>query len=367
MGVETQSAVKLIKIDAVPTNGDSEGNLLHRAAVETAMRVLERLGRPGATPVIDADVHITDLDSLDDARRRRYRTTPDYYHGRPISAEDAMREMDMAGVDMALVWQNPTTTAYGPDPGGNTRSLAAANRYIRDSAARFPDRFIPAGWVDPRACGLENTLALAETLVREWGFLIVKLNPAQNCYSIDSPQALAVVDRIVALGAIPAFHFGADTAYTPLEGLRRVADRHRDWPLIAVHMGGGGASSSDAEPLYAAARRLGLERPNIRFVLSTRRDTHIESDLIAYQLAGEPFCRNLFCASDAPYGRMTWNFGGFRAMFRSLQDAECHTDARVRPGLFTAETVDNYLGGNFARLVADGYRRLLEPVESCSI
>jgi len=359
---------KLIKIEAVPTNGDSDGNrLMHPAAAETAMRVLERLERHDAGLVIDADVHITDLDSLDEARRRRYHETPDYYHGRPISAEDAIREMDMAGVDMALVWQNPTATAYGSDPGGNARALAAANRYIKDSAARFPDRFIPAGWVDPRACGLENTLALAETLVREWGFPIVKLNPAQNCYAIDSPQALAVMDRIVALGAIPAFHFGGDTAYTPVEGLRRVAERHREWPLVAVHMGGGGAGYLEAEPLYAAARRLGMECPNIRYVLSAKRDSHIESDLIAYQLAGDPFCRNLFCGSDAPYGRMTWNFGGFRAMFRSLQDAERHADARVRPGLFTPEAIGNYLGGNFARLVAVGYRRMLAPVESCSV
>jgi hypothetical protein len=58
---------------------------------------------------------------------------------------------------------------------------------------------------------------------------------------------------------------------------------------------------------------------------------------------------------------MTWNFGGFRAMFRSLLDGARHTDARVRanPGLFTPEAVRDYLGGNFARFAAEGYRRLL--------
>ena len=35
--------------------------------------------------------------------------------------------------------------------GPNVRALEAANRYVRDSAARFPDRLIPAGWVDPKA------------------------------------------------------------------------------------------------------------------------------------------------------------------------------------------------------------------------
>jgi hypothetical protein len=85
-------------------------------------------------------------------------------------------------------------------------------------------------------------------------------------------------------------------------------------------------------------------------------------------MAGEPFCHNLFCGSDAPYGRMTWNFGGFRAMFRSLIDNRNHTDTRVRehPGLFTPEVSRRYLGGNFARFVAQEYRRFLEYESACS-
>lgn len=312
--------------------------------------------------VIDADTHVTDLDSLEGACRQRYESIPDYYHGRPISAEDLIREMESAEVDMALIWQNPAATAYRDDPEHNTRALAAANGYVRDSALRYPDRFIPAGWVDPKACGLENSLLLVDTLVREFGFPIVKLNPAQNRYQMDSPQVFAVVDRIVSLGAVPAFHFGADSPFTPAAGLRRLAERHPAHPLIAVHMGGGGAGYEAAEPLYREARRLGLERPNIRYVFSAKRDTHMESDLIAYQLAGDPFHHNLFCASDAPYGRLAWNFGGFRALFRSLIDGAGHTDARVRacPGLFTPEAARNYLGGNFARFAAQSYRRLLD-------
>jgi predicted TIM-barrel fold metal-dependent hydrolase len=210
---------------------------------------------------------------------------------------------------------------------------------------------------------------MTEMLVGEFGFAIVKLNPAQNQYPIDSPESLAVVDHIVACGAIPAFHFGADTPYTPAAGLRRVAERHPGSPLIAVHMGGGGAGYLEAEGLYHAARQLGLECPNIRYVFSAKRDTHIESDLIAYQLAGKPFCRHLFCASDAPYGRMTWNFGGFRALFDSLLDGARHTDARVRaqPGLFTPEAVRNYLGGNVARTVAEAYRALLALPQPCRV
>jgi predicted TIM-barrel fold metal-dependent hydrolase len=337
--------------------------------IEAAERLQRRLETNAGQLVIDADAHITDVDNLHALPRHRYETTPHYYHGRPISAEDAIIEMDMAGVDMALVWQNPAATVYGGSLDTNTRALTQANRYVLDSARRYPHRFIPAGWVDAKACGLDNTLELVEKLVVDFGFLIVKLNPAQNGYLINGPLSLAVVDRIVELGAIPAFHFGADTPFTPAEGLRCVAERYPERPLIAVHMGGGGAGYLEAEELYRVARQLGLECPNIRYVFSAKRDTHIEADLIAYQLAGQPFCRHLFCGSDAPYGRMTWNFGGFRAMFHSLIDGAAHTDARVRarPGLFTPETAQNYMGGNFARFVAGEYRRLLAAQQPCSL
>jgi predicted TIM-barrel fold metal-dependent hydrolase len=354
----------------VSASDESNGHAVtSRTAIEAAERLQRHLETHAGQLVVDADTHITDVDSLHALPRHRYETTPDYYHGRPISAEDAILEMDMAGVDMALAWQNPATTVYGGSLDTNTRALTQANRYVLDSARRYPDRFIPAGWVDAKACGLDNTLELVEKLVVDFGFLIVKLNPAQNGYPINGPPSLAVVDRIVELGAVPAFHFGADSPFTPAEGLRCIAERYPERPLIAVHMGGGGAGYLEAEELYRVARVLGLEFPNIRYVFSAKRDTHIETDLIAYQLAGEPFCRHLFCGSDAPYGRMTWNFGGFRAMFQSLIAGAAHTDARVRarPGLFTQEAAQNYMGGNFARFVAGEYRRLLAAQQPCSL
>jgi predicted TIM-barrel fold metal-dependent hydrolase len=335
---------------------------MEREAVSGILRRIEFLAANAHRLVIDADTHIADAASLSGAARRRFESADDYYHGRPVSAEDLLDEMRMAAVDMALIWQDPSVTSYSGDVEQEFESLLTANRYVRDAAERYPDRLIPAGWVDPKACGVEGALRMAEILIREYGFAIVKLNPAQNRYPIDSETVVAVVDRIVELGGIPAFHFGADTAFTPAGGLERIAVRHPDFPVVAVHMGGGGAGYLEAESLYHESRSLGLRRPSIRFVLSTRRDTHTESDLIAYQAAGEPFCRNLCCGSDAPYGRMTWNFGGYRQMFQSLMEGSNHPDRRLRarPDLFTPEAVQGYMGGNIARLVIDGYRHLLE-------
>lgn len=311
--------------------------------------------------VIDADTHATDIEKYP------RRDTPHYYHGRPLSAEELVAEMDMAGVSMANAWQNPASTFYSDDLDKNAEVLLEANRYVFEAGQRYPHRFIPSGWADPKACGVDNACRIAEVCVKELGFALVKMNPAQNAYPIDSPAVLQVLDRIVELGAIPVFHYGADTPYTPASGLEEVALRHPGHPVVAVHMGGGGAGYLEAEELYHQSRELGLRLPNVHYIFSALRDAHIEEALISYQQTGEPFTNNLFCGSDAPYGRMTWNFGGFRMMFRSLVEARNYPDPRVRPGLFQEADVQRYMGGNFAKLVLDGYRRLLQIHQAVTV
>lgn len=329
-----------------------------QASVERRLAFLEQ--ERGAL-VIDGDAHPSNPDLYPPDVRARLAADPNYYHGRPVSGNELLREMDLAGVDMALCWQNPAVARYGDDPARNFEVLRSANAFIADLAERHPKRIIPAGWTDPKALGFEGAAEMVRICVGEWGFPIVKMNPAQNAYPIDSDVVLDLVDRIVGLSAVPAFHFGSDTPFTPAEGLDRVALRHPEHPVIAVHMGGGGGHYVEADPLYLAARDLGLERPNIFYVLSAKRDTHIESDLIAYALAGDPFRRNVAVASDVPYGRITWNFGGFRALFAALKDGSRHNDPRLRaqPSLFDEDTVQGFMGRNLADLVIAADRRLL--------
>ena len=316
------------------------------------------LSRRDSTPVIDGDCHITNLRSLEPAVAARLRKTSGYYHGRPISALQLVAELDMAGVDMALVWQNPAVTPRGANRARNAAALRAANGYVLDSARRFPDRLLPAGWVDPAGLGLAGALSLVDDLIRQCGFLVVKMNPAQNRFPIDSPELSSVVDRIVSFGAIPAFHFGGDTEFTPASGLRRLARAFSPHRIIAVHMGGGGSHYAHGEALYQQTRALGLEQPNLFFIQSAKRDCHIESDIIAYQLAGASYCQNIGIGSDAPYGRVSWNFGRYRAMLASLRDRR-HPDPRVRSAgrLFSRHAEQGYLDGNFSRLLAAGYAR----------
>lgn len=338
-----------------------DGLLLSKFAQARIEARLELLQRVRNDVVIDADAHPSDPALYPEFVVERMAGEPNYYQGRPVTGPELLSEMDRADVDMALCWQNPAVLLYGDDPADNFTKLLAANEAISDLAKRHPDRIIPGGWTDPKALGLDAAIELVRICVEEWGFPIVKLNPAQNAYRIDSDLVLAVVDAIVGYGAAPAFHFGSDTEYTPVEGLEQVALRHPDRAVIGVHMGGGGGHFVTADPIYLAARELGLRMPNIFYVLSAKRDTHMESDLIAYAAAGDPYRRNIAVASDVPYGRITWNFGGFRAMFADLKRGAGHHDARLRsePTLFDDSSIQGFMGRNLADLVISIDQRLL--------
>lgn len=314
---------------------------------------------------IDGDTHPTNLTRLEGEVLERYNASLNYYHGRPISHEQLLSEMDAGGVNMSLTWQNPAAISYTDDDQINFQKLLHANRDIFCNAEYYKHKFIPAGWTDPKALGLDGALKLVDICVQEFGFPIIKMNPAQNSFQIDSEVVVVIIDHIIALGATPALHFGGDTTFTPASGLKYLAGLHPNHPIIAVHMGGGGSHYVDGEQLYLETRELGLECPNLFFILSAKRDCHMESDLIQYTLAGEPFIKNLACGSDAPYGKVAWNFGGFDRMFKSFSNGKAHADLRLQqnPNLFTEEVIQGYMGRNLAELVITSCKRIIETTQ----
>lgn len=304
-------------------------------------------------PVIDADVHLTHPGAWPPALRARAESSPDYFHGRPLGPDELRAEMDLAGIDLALVWQNPSATAYGADPSANAVALHAANTAVAAAAVAHPDRFLAAGWTDPRALGVDGAIRLVRACTGELAMPIIKMNPAQNAYPMDHPDVLRVMDAIVAEGAVSAFHYGADSPHTPVAALGRVARHVAPHPVIAVHGGGGGASYLEQEALAAKSRRLFLRQDNLFVVHSAKRDTHMAADVLAFAAAGPAAWARLALGSDAPYGRMAWNFAGGRALLDQLADPR-HPEQSRRPApapLSAAHTRD-YLGGNAARFLA---------------
>lgn len=312
--------------------------------------------------VIDGDVHPTDRAALPDRIAARLGADPNYFHGRPLLSDELTRRMDIAGIDMALCWQNPAMLDPGGDQDENHARLLGANQRIAALADHLPLRVIPAGWTDPKALGVGHAVALAQRCVTEFAMPVVKMNPAQNAYPIDDPMVLEVVDAIVELGAVPAFHFGADTPFTPTEGLVTVAKRHPQHPIIAVHMGGGGGHFVESEATYLSIREAGLAHPNLFFPISAKRDAHLASDLITYAAAGAPFAHNIAMATDTPYCDMSWTMGAWRALLAALASGGDYPDPRLAadPGLFDEAMVARIMGGNLADLIATAYGRILE-------
>lgn len=300
--------------------------------------------------VIDGDTHPSSQQYIDEVIGWDNYKNSSYYQGRPVAVSDLLDEMSAAKVDKCLIWQNPALTKYTDDQDYNFEILLKANRDIFTIGKEYQDKFLPAGWTDPKALGLEKARKLTEILVKEFGFPVVKMNPAQNSYPIDSPEVFALVEQIVALGAVPAFHFGGDTEFTPPVGLAKVASSFSHSKIIGVHMGGGGSHFVHGDETYRGAREVGLQHNNIFYVLSAIRDTHIYSNVQAYLRKGDPWAQNLNIGSDAPYGRLSWNFNGFQGMLDEINQKISITED-IRKKL---------MGNNLLALYTKALQKVLE-------
>jgi len=315
-------------------------------------------------PVLDADVHLSGSLPKRPALEARAAATPDYFHGRPMDAAELIAEMDLAAIDLALAWQNPAATPSSGTPDENARCLAQANDAVAAAAEAHPGRFLAAGWIDPKALGPGRAREEVRACARGRGMFVIKMNPAQNAYPLDAHEVADVLEAIVAEGAVPAFHIGADTPFTPPSALERLARQVHPHPLIAVHGGGGGASYLEQEVMAAEFRALFLRSDNLFVVHSAKRDTHMASDLLAFAAHGPGAWARLALGSDAPYGRMAWNIAGGRALLEQLADPR-HPETRRRqrfPG-FPPRAVEDYLGGNAARFLAAAIERFLQTQE----
>lgn len=162
--------------------------------------------------IVDADVHISPVNEP----------------GR-IQAEELMLRMEKAGVDRALAWLQPHYF----------RDVEVGNRYIHESAKKYPDSILGFGWVDPHF-GLEKAKETISRCINEYGFFGVKLNGAQNEFYIDSDEfSLPIIEEIARTGKAIAFHIGTD-AYEATHPFRlaKIAARFPEIPILAVHMGG---------------------------------------------------------------------------------------------------------------------------------
>lgn len=250
--------------------------------------------------IIDADTHISPHDE----------------GASTITIDELLRRMDRSGVDKSIVWLKPPYM----------REVAPSNRYIYDAMRAHPDRILGFGWADPWL-GIDKMKDEIKRCVDEYGFYGIKLNGAQNGFTINDPEmSLPLIEAIARTGKFAAFHIGTD-AYEGTHPYRlgKIAEQFPELQIFMIHMGG--VAHHD---LSASAIEVMQEHTNITGIASALK--HINVLKALKQLGANRVC----FGSDTPFNLMHVELAAFRA----LMDGE-----------LTAEEQGLVLYGNIQRLL----------------
>jgi len=167
--------------------------------------------------IVDTHVHVWEIDPPKypiGPTAPNWTALPD----EPGTADELLAEMDTHGVDWTVLVQTSWSTWD--------------NGYIADSVARFPDRFVGHGLIDPQ--DLHNADQV-HYWIKERGLAGFRFHPM---YYPDEkilllPQNDAMWEAIAALGAIIQFHLRAEFA----DQVAVIAERYPHLILILDHMG----------------------------------------------------------------------------------------------------------------------------------
>lgn len=229
-----------------------------------------------------------------------------------IHADEWEQLMAANEIDRAIAWLLPQ----------GVNDVSESNRYIYENSLKNP-RIIPFGWANIRE-GLDKAKKDARKCLQEYKFKGVKLNGAQNEYSIDSPEALEVISVIAELKGMVAFHIGADSPdYTNPLRAEVVARRFPETVIFMTHMGGAGIPDMSEEVIEVARRN-----PNMYLIGSA-----IGIDKVKKAIDTLGSKRVLF-GSDAPFYSVAESKKNYLEMLSGYDE----------------QTIENVLGLNAKRL-----------------
>jgi predicted TIM-barrel fold metal-dependent hydrolase len=167
--------------------------------------------------LVDTHVHVWEIDP---PRYPIGPTAPNWtaMPDEPGTAEELLAEMDQHGVDWAVLVQTSWSTWD--------------NGYIADSVARFPNRFVGHGLIDPQD---PHNAAQVRYWMQERGLAGFRFHPL---YYPDEKILLRLENEALwaeaeALGAIIQLHLRPEHA----DQVAVIAARHPDLTLILDHMG----------------------------------------------------------------------------------------------------------------------------------
>jgi predicted TIM-barrel fold metal-dependent hydrolase len=254
--------------------------------------------------ILDGDVHISPHPGTD-----------------RISADEALRRLDRAGVDRAICWLQPY---YIPE-------VEQSNAYIHQAMTLHPDRIFGFGWADPHL-GLDHARDTILRCLDEYGMYGIKLNGAQNNYYIDDPQmALPLIEEVARSGKPLAFHVGSD-AFERTHPFRvaKVARLFPELQILLVHMGGA-AVPDMSESVIEFAQQC----PNMHLIGSCVYTTRVWR---AIQVLGP---QRVSYGSDTPFFFTHVEVAKYDALL----------DTAIQDGEITPQDKHDIMAGNLIRIL----------------
>ena len=232
--------------------------------------------------IVDAHVHVWEVPPI--APVGQTSPKPIIPQGEAGTAEELIDDMDANGVDKAVLVQASFSTWY--------------NRYVADSARKFPDRFVAMGLVDPLD---PDNASVIRYWAEERGMVGFRFHPM---YYDD--EAILTVNRNAAmweaiddLGAVVQLHILAKHA----PQVAAVAENHPAVPIVLDHLAYPDVSEA---PRFASHRQV-LELalfPNVFVKVSDVHD-HSGEDLPYRDI--HPFVRQVQDAFGTD--RLMWGTG----------------------------------------------------------
>ena len=227
--------------------------------------------------VIDAHVHIVDTvqgrtksgatESLGYGKiswgSEEFRLLTPCSNPTAFSAETLVAHMDWAGVDRAVVLQGGF---YGDK-----------NAYVAETVARWPDRLVGAGYVDPCAPDAGDAL---RRCVDDYGFGILKLELSVATglvglypdLRVDGDELSVIWSEAERRGLVVVLDLGAVSAASyQTDALGSVLDRHRGLRVVIAHLAQPPIGRGDDVELDALWQDQVVlaRRPNVWFDLSS--------------------------------------------------------------------------------------------------
>jgi L-fuconolactonase len=195
--------------------------------------------------IVDTHVHVWEIDPPRypiGPTAPGWKSMPD----EPGTADELIADMDANGVQWSVLVQTSWSTWD--------------NGYIADSVARFPNRFVGHGLIDPLD---SNNAEVARYWVKERGLVGFRFHPMYypDQKVLIRPENDALWEELASLNAVIQFHTFANDA----DQIATIATRYPNMRLIIDHMG----YPKVDEPMEAFAPIIDLSRfDNIIFKLS---------------------------------------------------------------------------------------------------